>query len=183
MHLFSDVNLFLTFCRPAVASIYPAVLGWPRQQPGTPTASCSQQDRRGNQKRKGRMDQDKDSLISEVKLYIQGKQNKEFIHSFLLAGRCPALRSKAWAHAVITWKNKCHDHEDPHFLHLSPKLSLLIIMPFGMKNSFGLFRPDELVPSPASFLRTPHFTCSRGWVGTKPPQKVAKSWCFASNCS
>lgn len=128
------------------------------------------------------MDQDKDSLISEIKLCVQGKQNKEFIHCFLLAGRCvtSSLGTKVSAHAVITWKNKCHGHEDPHFLLLFPKLLLLKKMPFGMKRSFGQFRSAVLVSSPPSFLWTPHFTCCRGWVGTKPPQKVEKPWCYAS---
>lgn len=128
------------------------------------------------------MDQDKDSLISEVKLCVQGKQNKEFIHYFLLAGRCLAssLRSKASAHAVITWENKCHDHEDPHFLHLFPKLLLLTIVPCGMKHSFGQFRSVVLVSSPPSFLWTPHFTCCTGWVGTKHPQREGKPRCCAS---
>lgn len=154
------------------------MVGWPRQQPGIHTADCSWKKRTGNQKRKDRMDQDKDSLISEVKC-VQGKQNKEFIHCFLLAGRCLASSpwSKASAHAVITWKNKCHGHEDPYFLHLFPKFLLLIIMPFGMKHFFGQFRPAILLSSPSSFLWTPHFTCCRGWVGKKAPQRVGKPWC------
>lgn len=128
------------------------------------------------------MDEDKDILISEVKLCVQGKQNKEFIHYFLLAGRCLAssLQSKASAHAMISWKNRYHGHEDPRFLHLFPMLLLLTIMPFGIMHSTGQFRPAVQVSSSPSFLWTPHFTCCRGWVGTKPSQKGGRPWRCAS---
>lgn len=113
---------------------------------------------------------------------MQGKQNKEFIHCFLLAGRCLAssLQSKASAYAMISWKNKCYGHEDPHFLHLFPNLLLLTIMPFGTVNSIGQFGLAVQFSCPPSFLWTLHFTCCRGWVGTKPPQKERKPWCCAS---
>lgn len=41
------------------------------------------------------MDRDKESLISEAKVYVQPKQNKEFARYFPLAGRCFPISRKA----------------------------------------------------------------------------------------
>jgi len=52
----------------------------------------------GRAKARKLMGQGKSGLISQEKVHVQAKENKEFVHCFLSAGRCSAISRKAGLH-------------------------------------------------------------------------------------
>lgn len=114
-------------------------VGWPWSAAKTPASHYllpCQWDGREYWKGKSKKIQenwDNDSLIGEVKLCIEAEQNKEFIHHFPPAGRCPA---SCWqGHSM------CNHYLGRHMLwlymlpHLLPftKLLWLSAMSCGME--------------------------------------------------
>ena len=101
------------------------------------------------------------------------KESRIRNHCFPLAGRYSAtsLGSRASAHTMVTWENKCYNHECPPFLLLSPKLLLLSTMLFGMQHPFDQFGSTVPAVQLASFLCTPRLLAVQTEWGEKLPRK------------
>lgn len=90
----------------------------------------------------------KDIFISEIKMYAQTRQNKEFKDCFPLA-------PLGWKVCVIvTWKDKPQPQMSL-LLYTFPEFLLLSMVSYDINYPFGQFGLAALAVFPSSFLCTP----------------------------
>jgi len=96
---------------------------------------------------------------------VQAKQNKEFIHYILWAGRCSAI-SRAPSGITVTWEDKRHHSERPPLPSISPQLYMLSMTPYGTEYNFGQWGSAVPAVSPS---RAPPSYSLVGWGKKKTP--------------
>lgn len=91
-----------------------------------------------------------DSLISEAKLYMQPKQNKDFYSLLPISGQIFShfLESRASAQAMVTWEDKPITMNVPPF----PELFSLTVLSYGLGYLFGQLASAVPAVFPPKFL-------------------------------